>query len=123
MLLLHLPLLLPVAMAVGPTAASRRLVAAFKPPPPEAHRLAEFLDGCKRVVSITGAGISTESGIPDYRSPGGSYSRGFKPMVHDQFISSPYHRARYWARSMIGEPIDDGRAPTANERGPFDSIQ
>lgn len=43
--------------------------------PTEAHRLADWLHGCKRVVSLTGAGISTESGIPDYRSPQGSYSR------------------------------------------------
>lgn len=82
-------------------ATMTRLVSAFKPSP-GAYELANFLDGCTRVVALTGAGISTESGIPDYRSPNGSYSRGHKPMLHDQFVSSSYQRSRYWARSMIG---------------------
>ena len=38
----------------------------------------------------------------DYRSPTGSFSRGFKPMVHDEFITQQVKRSRYWARSMLG---------------------
>jgi hypothetical protein len=56
--------------------------------------LADFLHDAKRVVVLSGAGISTGSGIPDYRGPGGSYSKGHKPMVHDQFMNSPLQRAR-----------------------------
>mmetsp|Transcript_8641 Transcript_8641/g.10839 ORF Transcript_8641/g.10839 Transcript_8641/m.10839 type:complete len:293 (+) Transcript_8641:787-1665(+) len=42
------------------------------------------------------------SGIPDYRGHNGSYHKGHKPMVHDQFISSTASRQRYWGRSMVG---------------------
>jgi NAD-dependent deacetylase sirtuin 4 len=53
---------------------------------------------------LTGAGISTESGVPDYRSPGGAYSSGFRPMTHQDFMSSDASRQRYWARSFAGWP-------------------
>ncbi|KAJ0973178.1 hypothetical protein J5N97_021137 [Dioscorea zingiberensis] len=51
---------------------------------------------------LTGAGISTESGIPDYRSPNGAYSTGFKPITHQVFVRSSHARRRYWARSYAG---------------------
>lgn len=56
----------------------------------------------KSCIVVTGAGISTESGIPDYRSPSGAYSTGFKPMTHQQFMASEENRSRYWARSYAG---------------------
>jgi len=46
--------------------------------------------------------VSTESNIPDYRSPKGSYSRGHKPMLDAEFRRSARNRQRYWARSMVG---------------------
>ena len=53
---------------------------------------------------ITGAGLSTESGIPDYRSPKGAYTTGFKPMTHAEFMRTDASRQRYWARSFVGWP-------------------
>jgi len=60
--------------------------------------LAERLRG-RRVVVLTGAGVSTESGIPDYRSPGAPARR---PVHGPDFIRSAAIRRRYWARAMTG---------------------
>jgi len=64
--------------------------------------LASWLAEKRSVLCLTGAGLSTESGIPDYRGHQGSYHKGHKPMVHDQFMSSSYQRQRYWGRSLVG---------------------
>ena len=54
-----------------------------------------------RVVALTGAGVSTESGIPDYRSPA-ALARVRRPIHGPEFVRSAALRRRYWARAMVG---------------------
>ena len=61
----------------------------------EIQHLADLLSGAKAGVAFTGAGISTESGIPDFRSPGGVWSR-HQPVMYDDFLRSRSERVRYW---------------------------
>jgi NAD-dependent SIR2 family protein deacetylase len=61
------------------------------------------------VVVLSGAGLSTESGIPDYRGPSGAARRG-TPMTYQAFTRDPIARRRYWARSHLGwRTIGDAR--------------
>lgn len=63
---------------------------------------------------LSGAGLSTESGIPDYRGPTGSARRG-TPMTYEEFIRSASARQRYWARSHIGwKVVDEARPNTGH---------
>jgi NAD-dependent deacetylase len=57
--------------------------------------LAAWLNEARSVVAFTGAGISTESGIPDFRSPGGVWSRT-QPVYFDDFVNSADARLEYW---------------------------
>ena len=54
------------------------------------------------VVVLSGAGLSTESGIPDYRGPSGAALRRQAPMTFQAFVRDPAARRRYWARSHLG---------------------
>eukprot|EP00842_Homolaphlyctis_polyrhiza_P005571 jgi/Hompol1/6014/HPOL_004809-RA len=72
-----------------------------------AQQLREFLLRANgNVMVLTGAGVSTESGIPDYRGPNGVYVRNkdYKPIQYQQFIGPHSFRQRYWARSFLGWP-------------------
>jgi NAD-dependent deacetylase len=64
-------------------------------------RLAALLAGSARTVAFTGAGISTESGIPDFRSPGGVWSR-MKPIHFDAFMHNEDARREAWQRTFSG---------------------
>jgi NAD-dependent SIR2 family protein deacetylase len=65
-----------------------------------------------RVVVLSGAGLSTESGIPDYRGEAGSLRR-HTPMTYDVFVGSEEGRRRYWARSHLGWRTIARAAPNA----------
>ncbi|HEY4462713.1 MAG TPA: Sir2 family NAD-dependent protein deacetylase [Streptosporangiaceae bacterium] len=67
------------------------------------------------VVVLSGAGLSTESGIPDYRGPSGLERRG-QPMTYQAFTGSAAARQRYWARSHLGWRHIAGAAPNAGHR-------
>jgi NAD-dependent deacetylase len=59
------------------------------------ERIADWLARAERCVVFTGAGVSTESGIPDFRSPGGVWSRT-KPVLFDDYCRDPQAQLEYW---------------------------
>ncbi|GAA2776177.1 NAD-dependent protein deacetylase [Streptomyces rameus] len=71
--------------------------------------------GTGGVLVLSGAGISTESGIPDYRGEGGSLSR-HTPMTYQDFTASAQARRRYWARSHLGWRTFGRARPNAGHR-------
>ncbi len=79
-------------------------------------RLGELIEAAGRVVVFTGAGISTESGIPDFRSPGGLWSR-MKPITFNEFVSSEDKRREAWTRTFSGVAGWVGARPNAGHYG------
>jgi NAD-dependent SIR2 family protein deacetylase len=80
-----------------------------------AARIAEFLDRHPHALVLTGAGLSTASGIPDYRDRDGT-RRGKAPIHGPDFRKSDAVQRRYWARSMIGWPVLAQARPNAGHR-------
>lgn len=77
-----------------------------------ADTLAGHLKAAARIVVFTGAGISTESGIPDFRSPGGVWSK-MKPIYFQEFVGSETKRREAWTRVFSGAAGWVGKEPNA----------
>ena len=85
---------------------------------PDAAALAALLTSHPGTLVLTGAGMSTDSGIPDYRGPDGT--RRVTPMQHGEFVGSSQARRRYWARSFIGWQRFTHAEPNAAHRAVAD---
>lgn len=79
--------------------------------------LAALVDLCRgrRLLALTGAGCSTESGIPDYRGEG-TRARARNPIKFDAYVGDAAARTRYWARAMIGWPRFSAARPNPAHR-------
>lgn len=81
----------------------------------ETDRLRELIEGAERIVAFTGAGISTESGIPDFRSPGGIWTK-YQPIYFDDFMSSEEMRRESWRRKFATDETMLRAEPNAGHR-------
>jgi len=77
--------------------------------------LIEFIDRHPRLFVLTGAGCSTDSGIPDYRDADGEWKRG-RPVMLQDFLANEHARKRYWARSLVGWTRMRGARPNDAHR-------
>src|ERR1043166_3823111 len=81
----------------------------------EIERLGELIGSAKRIVAFTGAGISTESGIPDFRSPGGIWTK-YRPIEFGEFLSSADSRREAWRRKFSTDETMKKATPNAGHR-------
>lgn len=77
--------------------------------------LREFIQRHPRLAVLTGAGVSTGSGIPDYRDESGEWKRA-RPVEFRPFMTDPRVRQRYWARSTVGWPLIGRAQPNGAHR-------
>ncbi|MDN3566745.1 NAD-dependent deacetylase [Paeniroseomonas aquatica] len=82
---------------------------------PDITALRALLDAARRVVVFTGAGISTESGIPDFRSPGGVWDQ-MKPIMFQDFCASAAMRREAWRRRFASDPVMRAAEPNRGHR-------
>ena len=85
-------------------------------------RLAKLLKNSQRIVFFTGAGISTESGIPDFRSKGGIWEK-FKPVMFQDFIESADCRNEYWRQRFFRHDDMINAEPNRGHRAVSSLIQ
>jgi NAD-dependent deacetylase len=83
--------------------------------PSAAASLRDLIDRARRVALFTGAGISTESGIPDFRSPGGIWTR-MAPIDFRDFMASEEARRETWRRKFATDPTIRAAAPNRGHR-------
>jgi NAD-dependent deacetylase len=79
---------------------------------PAVVELKRLIAQSKRAAIFSGAGISTESGVPDFRSPGGVWSR-MKPIYYQEFVASEEKRRESWKRTFSGAMRWTGAQPNA----------
>jgi NAD-dependent deacetylase len=84
--------------------------------------LARLIDAAERIVLFTGAGISTDSGIPDFRSPGGIWTKQ-TPIEFSEFMRSDEARRETWRRRFAMEPILRAAAPNRGHRAVAELIR
>ncbi len=77
-----------------------------------AAKAVSLIRGASAIVAMTGAGISTESGIPDYRGPGGVWETQKPPTIGD-FLDNPETRREFWRRRLTDYPKLASREPNA----------
>lgn len=77
--------------------------------------LLSFVDKHRRLLVLSGAGLSTESGIPDYRDRAGEWKRS-PPVQYQDFVRDEHARRRYWARSLLGWRFIGEATPNAGHR-------
>ncbi|HET6308326.1 MAG TPA: Sir2 family NAD-dependent protein deacetylase [Rhodopila sp.] len=89
---------------------------------PDLQEFARLIDMAERIVLFTGAGISTESGIPDFRSPGGTWTKQV-PIEFADFLRSDDARRETWRRRFAMEPILRQAAPNRGHRAVAELIR
>jgi NAD-dependent deacetylase len=82
----------------------------------EIAALRRLIDASDGIVALTGAGISTESGIPDFRSPGGVWTR-MKPITFQEFVASEGARLEDWRRRFVSNAKFADAQPNAGHHG------
>ena len=79
------------------------------------ERLGDMIAAASTIIPFTGAGISTECGIPDFRSPGGLWTRN-QPISYDEFVASQEARDEAWRRRFAMEPTFAAAKPGRGHR-------